>query len=70
VAHAAEKWNSLEINCHGTRYQVFHNGVKIIDANEQAAAELGKRRQTGFLGLQNHSEHVWFRNVRVGPAVE
>ena len=70
VARAAELWNTLEINCRGTSYKIFHNGVKIIDADEKTSAELGKRRQAGFLGLQNHSEHVWYRNVRLGPAVE
>jgi len=49
---------------------VIHNGVQVIKAGEADSAELGKRRKKGFLGLQNHSEEVWFRNVRVGPAVE
>jgi hypothetical protein len=70
VAKEAGEWNSLEINCLGTRYHVIHNGVVIISADEATAAELGKRRTKGYLGLQNHSEHVWFRNVRIGPPVE
>ena len=23
--------------------------------------------ERGYLGLQNHSEHVWFRNMRISP---
>lgn len=65
VGRPAGEWNSLEIDCRGTKYRVVHNGVTIIDADETKSAELAKRRTSGFLGLQNHSEHVWFRNVRV-----
>ena len=61
------EWNTLEINCRGTSYRVTHNGVVIVNATEDEFPELKDRQLRGFLGLQNHSEHVWFRNVRVGP---
>ncbi len=70
VSRGPEVWNSIEINCRGSNYQIIHNGVQVIKAGETESAELGKRRLKGFLGLQNHSEEVWFRNVRVGAAVE
>jgi hypothetical protein len=70
VSRGPEVWNSIEINCRGSDYFVIHNGVQVVKAGEADNAELGKRRKKGFLGLQNHSEEVWFRNVRVGPAVE
>jgi hypothetical protein len=28
------------------------------------------RLTKGYLGLQNHSEEVWFRNVRIGPPLD
>ncbi len=68
VSRPAGQWNSMEINCLGTHYTVIHNGVTVIDTTDQEAAELGERRVGGFLGLQNHSEEVWFRNIRIGPA--
>jgi 3-keto-disaccharide hydrolase len=70
VARPAGEWNTLEINCRGTAYRVTHNGVVVVDATEKDFPELARRELRGYLGLQNHSEHVWFRNLRVGPAEE
>ena len=68
VGKPAGEWNSLEINCKGTAYVVTHNGVVIVHACEEAFPEIKQRLREGFLGLQNHSEEVWFRNIRIGPA--
>jgi hypothetical protein len=70
VGRAAGQWNSMEIDCLKDSYVVVHNGVTIIRADGKAAAELAKRRMEGYLGLQNHSEEVWYRNVRVGPSMQ
>ena len=70
VARSAGEWNSLEINCQGKRYRVVHNGVVILDADDATHRELAGRLTKGFLGLQNHSEEVWYRNLRIGPAYE
>lgn len=68
TARASGQWNALEINCRGTHYQVRHNGTLVIDADDSQYPELAQRRREGYLGLQNHSEPVWFRNIRLGPA--
>lgn len=65
VCRPPGQWNTLEIECVGTTYKVVHNGIVVIDAKEADHAELGKRRVEGFIGLQNHSERVAFRNVRI-----
>ncbi len=70
VGRAVGQWNALEINCQGTRYRVVHNGTVIVDADESTYPELKGRLTKGFFGLQNHSEEVWFRNLRVGPAYD
>ena len=67
VGRPAGKWNSLEINCQGADYRVTQNGTPIVDAKAAEFSELNNREPEGYLGLQNHSEHVWFRNLRVGP---
>jgi hypothetical protein len=70
VGKDAGEWNTLEINCRGMKYHVIHNGTQIISADETAFPELKGRLTKGYLGLQNHSEEVWFRNLRVGPALD
>jgi hypothetical protein len=70
VGRPPGQWNSLEIDCRGQHYRVIHNGVVIVDADGQQFAELKERLTKGFLGLQNHSEEVAFRNLRIGPAME
>jgi hypothetical protein len=67
VSRSAGEWNTIEIDCRGTDYRVVHNGIVVVDARAEEFAELANRQTSGFLGLQNHSEHVWFRNLRLGP---
>ncbi|REK11928.1 MAG: DUF1080 domain-containing protein [Planctomycetota bacterium] len=67
VSRPPGEWNTMEINCCGTSYRVVHNGVVIVDANACDTPELGRRFTEGFLGLQNHSEEIWFRDLRIGP---
>jgi hypothetical protein len=70
VSREAGQWNSLEINCRGSAYHIVHNGVTIVAADESTWPGLKGRLVSGFLGLQNHSEEVWFRNLRLGPPYE
>lgn len=67
VSRPVGEWNTMEINCRGTSYRVIHNGVLIVDADGKKFPELEKRFRRGYLGLQNHREEVWFRNLRIGP---
>jgi hypothetical protein len=70
VCRAPGTWNSLEIDCKGDHYKIVHNGVVVVDADEAKFPELAKRRKEGFLGLQNHSEEVWYRNIRLGKSAQ
>ena len=70
VGRPVGEWNRLEINCLGTKYHVIHNGVVIVAADQTTFPELKGRLTKGFLGLQNHSEEVWFRNLRIGPPLD
>jgi hypothetical protein len=69
VSKPAGAWNTMEINCLGTSYHVTHNGVVVVDATAARFPELARRFQKGYLGLQNHREEVWFKNLRIGPPV-
>lgn len=70
VSKEAGEWNTLEINCSGPSYRITHNGRVVVDATAEKFPELTRREQKGYLGLQNHSEEVWFRNIRVGPPLK
>lgn len=70
VSLPAGQWNTMEINCVGSRYRIIHNGTVIVDADDAEFPELKNRELKGYLGLQNHSEHVWFRSIRIGPATK
>lgn len=67
VCKNAGEWNTLEINCKGQHITIVHNGVQVVDATEEKFPLLKLRQTKGFLGLQNHSTNVAFRNVRIGP---
>jgi hypothetical protein len=67
VSKTAGQWNTLEINARGPRIAVTHNGIVVVDLNENKFPLIKLRQLKGFLGLQNHSTLVTFRNLRVGP---
>lgn len=70
VGRPPGEWNTLEINCRGDRVTTWHNGYQVTDVSNSQAPLLALRSLKGFLGLQNHSTIVKFRDIRVGPAIE
>jgi hypothetical protein len=67
VSKPAGEWNTLEINARGRRIAVTHNGIVVVDLDEEKFPLIKRRQLKGFLGLQNHSTLVKFRDLRVGP---
>lgn len=63
------EWNTLEIVCDGDRVITRHNGITVTDINGESHPLIKLRQLNGFLGLQNHSTEVKFRNIRIGPPV-
>ncbi|MEZ6044616.1 MAG: DUF1080 domain-containing protein [Planctomycetaceae bacterium] len=63
-------WNTLELNCNGQHITTIHNGKMIVNASEEHYPLLSLRKVKGYLGLQNHSSVVKFRNLRLGPALD
>ena len=68
VTRPAGAWNTLEIDCNADRYRVIQNGVEVVISSGAIAPELLERRLEGYIGLQNHSEEVRFRNIRLGKS--
>ncbi len=64
------EWNTLEIVCDGDRAITRHNGVTVTDINSESHPLIKLRQLNGYLGLQNHSTEVKFRNLRIGPPVK
>jgi hypothetical protein len=65
VSRPAGQWNTLEIDCQASAYRVTHNGVVVVDTDAEKTPELKRRELRGYLGLQDHREPVWFRNIRI-----
>ena len=70
VGREPGQWNAMEIDCRGSSYVIRHNGMIIIEADPHEFPMLTRRRLSGFLGLQNHSEEVWFRDIRIGDSLQ
>ncbi len=72
------EWNTMEITLDGPRTIVFLNGVKVTDYTEGQPVpprqfdfepQRGRRPDTGWFGIQNHSQNdvVFFKEVAIKP---
>ena len=69
------EWNTMEITLDGPHTRIMVNGVKVTDYTEgdpvppptEGGPERGPRPNTGYIGLQNHSDKdgVYFKEVAV-----
>ncbi|NOX90445.1 MAG: DUF1080 domain-containing protein, partial [Calditrichaeota bacterium] len=68
VTKKAGEWQKMVITCRGARVTVELNGEKINDANlidymYLESSHPGLKRRKGFIGLQNHTSTVEYRNI-------
>jgi len=66
----AGEWQSMRIRCQGSTCEVWLNDKPIVKADLGKLAEKnsrvgGLKRATGFIGLQNHSSPVHYRNLMI-----
>lgn len=74
------EWNTFTLKCEGTRMICAINGVQVFNVDVNDWPEAGKnpdgtpnkfkvaikdKPRTGFIGLQNHGQVVWFKHIRV-----
>ncbi len=78
VTHPVGEWNEARILAHGAHVEHWLNGVKLLEY-EQGGEDWRERvaaskfaawpgygtAMSGHLGLQDHGNPVWFRNIRV-----
>ena len=70
ASRPAGEWQSMQIRAEGQHVTVKLNGVKIVEANlndhlDKIKDHPGLKRTGGFIGLQNHSTRVDFRNIYI-----
>ncbi|NLP12607.1 DUF1080 domain-containing protein [bacterium] len=64
----AGEWQKMVITCRGPRICVELNGQKAIDTDlvdhmQQSKEHPGIQRRAGYIGLQNHSSKLEYRNI-------
>lgn len=67
ASNPSPEWNEVEIMLDGPKLRAVLNGQLIQDIDLDEDEELRYRLRRGFIGLQDHSDYVAFRNVRIKP---
>jgi hypothetical protein len=78
VVRAAGEWNSARIVAVGPHIEHWLNGVRVVEyelggeewrqrvaASKFAAWPAYGRARRGHIGLQDHGDPVWFRNIKI-----
>jgi hypothetical protein len=78
VVKGAGEWNSIRLVVNGNKVEHWLNGQKVVEyelgsADWTAKVAASKFSQwpgygkaaRGHIGLQDHGDRVWFRNIRV-----
>lgn len=66
-SNPSPEWNEVEIMLDDNKLRATLNGQLIHDLDLDEDEELRYRLRRGFIGLQDHSDYVAFRNVRIKP---
>lgn len=72
---AAGEWNTVKLVCRGPKIEVEMNGKPITSMNldewtvpkGKFPTAYAKMPRKGFIGMQDHGNPVWFRNIRIRP---
>jgi hypothetical protein len=65
------QWNRFDIRCQGPLVQVYLNGVQIHNLRLDSVRvgkrgrPLAERPRSGYIGLQNHTGQIEFRNIQI-----
>jgi len=85
VTKPTGEWNQAVITCRGNGIAVKMNGEEILKVNLDEWTEAGKNPdgsgnkfrtaykdmpRRGLIGLQDHGQRVWYRNIKIKPLGE
>ena len=67
VTKNAGEWQTMRILCIGQKCRVWINSKQVIKVNLTKLKKHTERlkRSNGYIGLQNHSSPVFYRNIRL-----
>ncbi len=78
VVKPAGEWNSIRLVVNGNHVEHWLNGQKVVvyelgSADWAAKVKASKfaawpgygKSKTGYIGLQDHGDRVWYRNIRI-----
>ena len=70
VTKPAGEWQTMRIRCQGRHVDIWLNGEQIQNANlddytSQADKHPGILRKGGYIGLQDHTDRVEYRNIMI-----
>lgn len=78
----APEWNTIDVECAGSRLRVTLNGTKIIDVDQNTLDDLPEKERPkgvpapkdkplrGYVCLQSHTGTVEFRQVKIAELAE
>ena len=61
----AGQWNSIDVECVGTRIKVTLNGELIVEIDQRQIPSLREKPRKGYVCLQNHGGNIIFRSVSI-----
>jgi hypothetical protein len=64
MAKPAGQWNRMVVTCKGSQMRVELNGEEIVDLDLSQSA-VKDRPLSGYVGLQDHGQPIWFRNIKI-----
>lgn len=79
-AHPTGQWDHLILRCQGSNVRVTINGIEVVDVDVSQWTTPGKnpdgtsnkfkdalalRPRKGHIGLQNHGQKVWFKDISI-----
>ncbi len=64
-ADVSKQWNRVVVKAEGYMISAWMNGELVQNVNTYWQPELKLRHLKGWIGLQDHNDHVEYRNIRV-----